>query len=196
MTIDLQPFCGTFCNDNFDTPFGAGDYTYATNGHIAIRVPLIAGTERKPPIKLQGIKFYPEDEHLGHWMQLPQYEPPEKKRCGSCKGLKRSSTCPDCDGDGTVQMSHGRHFHEAECKECDGEGLIPGGDKTCSSCDGIGETYTDQYAGVKIENVLLAVKLLDKIKALPGAELYLPAPESGMVNFRFDGGVGLVMKMK
>jgi len=196
MTIDLQPFCGTFCNDDFDKPFGFGEYTYATNGHIVVRVPLIAGTERKPPVKVAGIKFYPENEHLGSWIKVPQYDAPEKERCGSCKGSKRAAPCHDCDGDGTVEMLHRSHWYEAQCKECDGEGLIPGGDKTCSSCDGSGETYTDQYARQKIENVTLAVRLLDKIKALPGAELYFPAQKSGMVNFRFDGGVGLVMKMK
>ena len=50
MTIDLQPFCG----EDHDRwylmkPLSFGDYTYATNGHIVIRVTRRVKGWKMPP---------------------------------------------------------------------------------------------------------------------------------------------------
>lgn len=195
--MDLQIFCGTVCRDDLAEPFGDGVYTYATNGYIVVRVAFVDGTKKEFPLRMEeairDVKFNPD--HEGKWVSIPPYESPEKKTCHHCSGTRKSMGCEDCDGEGHIMFNHGRYVYECECKRCRGEGMVPGGENTCTTCDGSGELYADPYAGVKIGNVKLAIKLLDKIKSLPGAELYLPAPESGMVNFRFDGGVGLAMKM-
>ena len=195
--IDLKPFCGEVFHEDLAEPFGDGIYTYATNGHIIVRVAAVPGVRQEFPLRMKeavgNIMFIPDYD--GAWVPIPAYDPPKKRPCHHCKGSGKSTGCDDCDGEGNIEFSRGQHDYEVECKECHGEGMVPGGEKTCATCDGSGEVYDDFYAGMKVGNVKLAIKLLDKIKALPGAELYLPAPESGMVNFRFDGGVGMAMKM-
>lgn len=41
----------------------------------------------------------------------------------------------------------------------------------------------------------LNIKLLDKIKDLPGIQLFFPANENA-INFKFAGGVGILMMMR
>ena len=44
-TINLQQFCGKEAYNRkrgFDRPFSDGSFTWATNGHIAVRVPMVA----------------------------------------------------------------------------------------------------------------------------------------------------------
>ena len=195
--IDLTPFCAAVFHEDLSEPFGDDIYTYATNGHIIVRVAAVAGAKKEFPLKMKeavgSIMFIPDYD--GAWGPIPHYDPPKKRPCHHCKGTGKSTGCDDCDGAGIIEFSKGWHDYKVECKECRGEGMVPGGEKNCGTCDGSCEVYDDIHAGVKIGNVKLSMKLIDKINALPGAELYLPAPESGMVNFRFDGGVGIAMKM-
>ncbi len=45
--LDLTPFCGTGAHRSYlHNPFASGGHTFATNGHIAIRVP--ARDDAKP----------------------------------------------------------------------------------------------------------------------------------------------------
>lgn len=193
--IDLSPFCGSFVDDKFASPFGVGDFTYATDGHIIARVPFVVGTEREPPVKIDGLQFSPA--HEGTWQQIPDYEPPELRQCPQCQGHKKCAACEDCHGQGEVSFSIGRHEYECECKECDGTGFVPGGETPCDCCHAVGSVYKDHHAGLILEGAKLSLKLLDKIKSLPEAQIFLPAlnPAKGWVHFRFDGGVGFAMVM-
>jgi hypothetical protein len=125
--IDLAPFCGTdkergrgvaseggpgtmviFGLKNHDQPFSRGDYTYATNGHVIVRVPRRDEVPEQPKAPLTvGAVFYKIDASLP-FRRIPRYEIPEAKKspCIHCfDGFQHD--CPNC---------------ECECEECDGTG--------------------------------------------------------------------------
>ena len=196
--LDLSQFCGTDTDTHsFSTPFSDGEYTYATDGFMMVRVPYIKGTERAAPVKLASSFFSPSAN--GAWQSIKGVPKPALKQCPQCKGTKFANECEDCEGIGEVSLDHGNWTYEVECKECDGEGFVPGGETTCSYCHGTGDVYADLYDSVRIEGTRLSLHLLDKIKPLPNIEIYLPAPSTGpakgVVPFRFDGGDGIIMAM-
>ena len=53
LSIDiLKKFCSQddYDNRNLLKPFSLDEFTYATNGHIGVRVPLIPSITNKPPM--------------------------------------------------------------------------------------------------------------------------------------------------
>lgn len=106
--VDLKKFCGT---DTWRTylhePFSRDEYTYATNGHIIVRVPRVAEIGEVPRI-LAPEKIFaplPADGWRTLRVALPPAAPP--KECGACyDGYEHD--CPGCT---------------CECYECKGTGL-------------------------------------------------------------------------
>jgi hypothetical protein len=109
--IDLGQFC---CPDecepgrDLSVPFSLNGHTYATNGHICVRVP------RRPDIPEN--KEAPNPENL-EWdfsrMKFgPLPEGPLREQCRMCDGRGYEHDCPDC---------------RRECEHCDGIGeqLLP-----------------------------------------------------------------------
>ena|ERR1700722_9446675 len=106
--IDLKPFCGV---DPFRSylhePFSRGDYTYATDGCLCLRVSL------RPQVK--GHEKAPNPEKLG-WMSEAEFilldihlPADEDHECENCDGSGREHQCPDC---------------ECECPRCEGTGHL------------------------------------------------------------------------
>jgi hypothetical protein len=68
--------------------------------------------------------------------------PPDMLVCGSCddSGMICRAPCPECDGDGTVDLSNEHNwYYEIECKSCRGRGDVVNntGDKSiCPDCYG------------------------------------------------------------
>jgi hypothetical protein len=87
-------------------PFSLNGHSYATNGHIAVRVP------RRPDIpenkEAPSAERLPWDFSRVKFGPLPQ---PEllSVTCGFCGGLGHKHECPDC---------------RCECKHCNGSGKI------------------------------------------------------------------------
>jgi hypothetical protein len=112
VTIDLQPFCSTDATrrPTICQPFSCGDWTYATNGHIMVRVP------RRPDVG--EVKNAPMAEKLfdqcgptADMRPLPQFEFPEpdpSEPCATCDGRGTVHDCPDCS---------------CGCEQCGGRGL-------------------------------------------------------------------------
>lgn len=103
--LDLAPFCGTDdTHDYLMKPFSAGEFTYATNGHIMVRVP------RRPDAMEPTTKFS-WDAPIKGWDRA-SYEPLrgslppiEKVDCicfdghaHACPGC--NCVCPKCHGTG------------------------------------------------------------------------------------------------
>jgi len=185
--INLQLFCGRNVNFNLGWPFSKGGYTYATDGHIAIKIPYVPGNDRLPPVSAYKMDYAPT--HDGDWCAVPPYGPLETEQCSHCKGTTFSHECDGCGGEGYIA-------EDDPCRFCDGEGAVPGGDRMCENCNGTGTAYADCYPSVHFGTTMLSPKLLDKIRTLPKAEIFLPASPTHQVHFRFDGGVGIVMAMK
>lgn len=103
--IDLQPFCYTG-NDRpaLAQPWSVGEWTYATDGRILVRVPRRADVPERDdgPRDLQGVL-------AGTWasepLPLPEFArvpaPLLEEPCGECQG-QQSLDCNICDGKGKI----------------------------------------------------------------------------------------------
>lgn len=96
--MDLQIYCGTDpCREYLTKPFTVGEFTYATNGHIMIRVPKVAGVPKQTkdsdwngPLKaLADTAFSP----LAHG-PVPEHP---LGSCTKCDGRGTAHDCPDCE---------------------------------------------------------------------------------------------------
>jgi hypothetical protein len=111
MSVDLNLFCDLERRrpgSDLSVPFSLNGHSYATNGHICVRVPRrpdIPENKEAPhvderlPWDFSRVKFGPLPE--------PEYLPDQ---CGWCDGRGYQHKCPDC---------------RCECKYCDGSGLLP-----------------------------------------------------------------------
>ena len=106
---ELKQFCSRDpCRPNLYSPCSRGEWTYATDGHIAVRVPRIEVTIDTP-------KYYPPIETLPFadaetiFTPAPKIAIPEigSRECERCSGRGHQHDCPDC---------------KCECEGCGGTG--------------------------------------------------------------------------
>lgn len=104
----LMEFCKNAGNENFRSPYSIGDYTYATNGNIFIKVPRMA-----------------------EFSENPQAPDPEKVDYGEVKAwylvkieTPQTVRCPECLGAGIVYFETDYNEYEINCKSCDGTGRM------------------------------------------------------------------------
>lgn len=95
--IDLQPFCSTDpLRPYLQKPFSRGEWTYATNGHVLVRVPKVADIpegETAAEKVMTNIRPDADVSHLGEFI-LPE---PEEIDCPTCEGRGTEHDCPDCE---------------------------------------------------------------------------------------------------
>ena len=96
------------------SPFTRGEWTYATNGHIAVRVPKIDGVEILPEKYIPSLEGLFQSVGGNDFIALPWMPPLEE--CQLCIGTGIAYECPECDGEG--EFEHGTHSYC--CKECGG----------------------------------------------------------------------------
>lgn len=167
--IDLRPFCGTEVTRVYlMKPFSRGDWTYASDGRILVRVPRRASVPDDADNSASVEKIIAEHP-------LPALRPfrgvkiPDAKseeiECRECKGRGTEHDCPDCTCD---------------CQECEGTG----------KCEGREEVSID------IGGVPFAARYGRLIQLLP--DLHVPqavTPEAPMP-FAFKGGEGILMPLR
>ena len=190
--LDLLVKKGCSANSHFAQPVTRGEFTYATNGFMIIRVSKIDRFTSNPPFDIHKVAITPE--HAGEWIDIPEYKTPEKVKCTSCHGIGFCQECHECDGEGIVFWNTDKHRYEAECAECYGEGYIPGGDKKCPYCDN-GFAYENDWLPINIHGEKINTAILDKIKGLPGIKIFIPSAED-IISFKFDYGDGAIMCMR
>jgi len=167
--IDLQPFCGTDETRFYlMKPFTRDGHTYATNGHIMVRVeprPEIPDAEKpfnqdRPLEGIEAAKFFRPS------FELPP-APAAKGPCTACDGRGYDHDCPDC--------------------EC-----------VCDVCKGDGDMDVERRITTKIGPKVFALNYARLMLSLPGIEIAeLPDKEDGKpLLFKFDGGVGALMPMR
>ena len=169
---DLKRFCDTEgYRHTLAEPWSTEKHTYASNGHIIIRVPRMADVpERSNAPKIDGtllgeaFEYGPEK-----WYPIPKITAPKEQECPSCKGSGEITKC-----------------HECGCE-------LPIRDGVCSDCDGTG--YILKHISVEVAGALFSDVYLYDIGRLEGAEI---APRGAMesARFRFNGGDGLLMPRK
>lgn len=177
--IDLQPFCAlpNSIREYLEHPFRYGDWTYATNGYILVRVPAVEGDA---PIAADGVVKMSQ----GH--------------------LENILAAPLCDATFAPLRVNLPPIEMRECMTCGGSGIwkddpAPGMFTKCDDCDGSGKV--EKETSVSIAGVFFSAKYIAQIAALPEAELptnpihprdrwdVTPCP------FRFSGGIGALMPM-
>lgn len=168
--INLAQFCG---DEDWRThlhyPFSHGEFTYATNGHICVRVPRVEGTLEASGKQIEAhgklVKYFQEAEQQSPEpinMNIP--EEPRKEECKYCGGGRKAD-------------------HDCPCCEC-----------ACEECDGTG--YVSAKQRVSFENFDIDAKYFRMIARLPNAKLSRAAVEElKPIFFTFDGGCGLIMAM-
>jgi hypothetical protein len=187
MNIELlQTFCHNDPELSLAKPWTKDGFTYASNGSILVRVPALpedpGGRGVGPNALYDHAGPIPEDG----WIDVPGL--PEPAICLSCKGNPGvSSTCPECDGDGEVELSNVYSHYTCDCKTCDGSGEVEG----CSKCHGSG--MAKEMTFIQIGSRRYKVAVIRMITTLPKAQI---APTNENITWvRFDGGDALVMPL-
>ncbi len=183
--IDLQSFCAKDdIRTYLMTPFVIDGHTYATNGHIIVRV---LGGDPDPeqavpePVRQTALKMFATE--------YTDYEPPPEipapQACSECAGTGQGDEdeCEDCDGHGEFTRGN----HEYDCKECDGSGKVPGG-----KCPKYGCWSGQMRQPIWVGPAFIDGRYLRLIAALPNARIRVVGPEAAAA-FIFDGGEGRVM---
>ena len=170
MTIDLMQFCERNAMRVWlAEPFGIGEYTYASNGVILVRVPRSDWPSADLPSEVLPASF----PQVLEWLDgspamapLPAIPPgPYYETCFMCGGSGEVDY--DCCGD---------HIGECnECEECEGEGV------------------TEKKTYYRFGSRSFDARYLRRIKALPDSRLAIKGPKMDGALFTFTGGRGLLM---
>lgn len=170
--LDLKPFCGireTY-RPYLKQPFTVGEFTYATDGRIMLRLP--AMNEFGPPdakvaVNWNGPLDGIEAASFKKLSVVDGIEHPklELVKCEECEGRGRNHACPDC--------------------ECE-----------CDDCDGSGEVYTEPKISTVIGGIPFGLRYALMVAELPNVEISIHGVgERQRLFFRFDGGVGALMPL-
>jgi len=203
--INLQRFCA----DQYDlrehlrAPFRRGEFVYATNGHVLVRVPVADGYDapvnENAPTKLDEM-FRCIDAETPAWRSLPPVHAVEK--CCRCEGSGRIRVedCESCDGKGDFD----RDGYTYDCQACTGEGIVEVGEPAgkmvdCPNCNGRGHE-SGQRQNINhnqpLPGVGVNVGYLSWLAALPGIVCAAQDDTTKAVRFKFDGGHALLMPMR
>jgi hypothetical protein len=149
------------------SPFYHDGFAYATDGHLAVRIPSESFTEDKWKLERKETVLKSFAREGGQWWTItPPLESPIKEvACDACSG----TGCDECFHCG----------HEAEC----------------SNCDGTGKRTT--HASTEVGGVLFDVATLGRVWRLPGFTLRVHEADPMTAHlFRFNGGGGVVMPIR
>lgn len=171
--MDLKSFCGREESRPYmSLPFSVGEWTYATNGHICIRIPRVPEigecTEEKLPIA--AVKLFDALPSDG-FVPLPPIKIEHEEW----------EECPECDGRG----------HDHDCPSCQ---------CVCDDCDGTGVPKEGHGTSVGVNDVIFHGIYVAKLQKLPNVAITKPLLEVSYTSvkgvfFRFDGGEGILMPM-
>lgn len=193
----ISKFCGhnelrTWMNE----PNRAGGYLYATNGHVAIRMPDDPSIDAADlaPISMMDL-FNRLDPSAFTWHDIPSLG--DVRKCPVCHGSGLATTpCPDCDGEGDFDYGH----HTYECRHCHGDGFIGAAsekDKDAVPCDYCCGTGIEPYDGQDVGTGYFAKRYLLLIsETFPGAKIGVPEDRESVAMWRCGDVVGALMPMR
>jgi hypothetical protein len=199
----LQSFC---CVDDIrhylNAPLTFRPYTYATNGHVCVRVD--AGDRDESETQLiSATKFVPAlasaEENATEFVAVVLPPMPAFAPCITCDGTGKRAECAECDGTGEVTCEYD---HEHECPRCDGVGRIAGAGTPCEDCRGATvDRYSTHPGDIDKRKVAIGAadidwNLLEMIARLPNVTIGVALADNTAVPFRFDGGIGAVMPLR
>lgn len=196
MRPDLLQFCmvaETAMRARYDLaePFSRGQYTYATNGHILIRLPRIA-EDAEGELKVEAVAEAISHANLS---PLPKLTVPEPAECPVCKGFGVVRPCKVCN---------------EGCKRCDW-GWIPArkphpDQENCHKCEARKVVYPENSWVYLTARLAVDPRYYAMLSALPDVRVDLTIDcmstswerdqQIRGVSFAFDGGDGLVMPIR
>jgi hypothetical protein len=168
---DLQTFCSTDSDPRYreiQRPFSRGDWTWATDGHLIIRVPRLQAVSEGAAVTLKIIEDTIAACRNDTTRPIGTLPEPTTIRieCDHCNGTGRKHDSPCCN---------------CECSECDGDGWL---------------IYkSDDDISVSIHEVPFDVGLFRKLSDLPNLRVQAIAEPKKPLYLRFDGGEGLLMPL-
>lgn len=200
---DLQKFCSTNTYHEaygIDEPFSRGEWTYATDCIVCIRVPRISAVthEAKTSVSEGAEKLFADTKaRATKWQPLPDFEL-KYSDCSACGGTGYMQRCPAFDHpdhkcfNGESKIC--RQYDEDCAKGCAKDAELS---FKCEDCGGSGEIkLPGKYIvqGSKGTTQISAI-YLDIIKDLPNV-MIAPYDETSAFMIKFDGGEGLLMPMR
>lgn len=206
---DLQAFCigPEAGRESLERPFTRGEFTYASDGVIAVRVRGAVDGVGQDQFGVHVEKVFAPA--VGLLVPIPVVdlgpEPVhEVKTCTTCQGHGRVTVtdCTACKGKGEIVC--GECGHDDECKVCEGSGIgsrtpTADGPVECDDCDGTGDENHDvvQRHPFTVLGFCIDRPVLKKLMTLPGIEIDSGGNRTGRspVYFAFDGGEGMFMPM-
>jgi hypothetical protein len=95
--VDLSPFCGDEDGrPEFSQPFSRGEYSYATNGAVCIRIP-----RRDDIPEIEGTPdpsvVFAENKDASYRRLIINLPDETEAKCPVCLGRGRLHPCPDCE---------------------------------------------------------------------------------------------------
>jgi hypothetical protein len=191
---DLQKFCATYdgTGRSIDKPWSRNVYTFATNGHVVIRIKRLDDVPENP--KAPGtFNLWPK--RIPPFVEIPDLPEQEFESCKECGGAGKISICPECDGDCVVTFKNKYNEYECDCESCGGSGKAKGHDQICDECDGSGNFPLIKT--IKVGNCFFSNHYLALIKELPGLK-FAPheTDQIAAAYFSFDDGDGLLMPIR
>ena len=190
----LQKFCDQG-NTKMNAPFSYGGHTFATNGHIVVRVPRMPDVLEGGFLNEKAAEMFstiPSD--LSSMVSLPEFSEEDIEACRRCNGTGETAVCPECDGDGKITFSTRFNDYECECLSCHGYGEIRGKGQICGNCRGTGQEMS--WKRIPLGNSGFSAGYLRLMREnLPNVQILANAPASACY-FRFDGGDGFLMPMR
>jgi hypothetical protein len=171
--VDLQVFCAedfSVGTHKFDItrPFSLGGYTYYTNAHLAVRVPRESDVpEIEAPPKIEAC-FVRDFDPLASRRPLKNPVP-------SAPVIKEM--CASCLG------SKWAHF----CPSCQCK---------CEGCDGKGWREESPEQSLTIGKRKFGAIYVRRILTLPPPVMWDDNDKGDAIGFTFDGGDGLLMKLR
>lgn len=201
--VDLKEFCAAGeWRSYLEQPFSIGEFTYATNGHMALRVPRRAdvGSVKNAPESIAGMFEKVEGKEAGA-RPLPNIPDVPMSVCRDCRGGGKVTSCRECGGEGELECDLG---HDHECGDCDGRGFFPAlgredsAIRPCPKCYGGGRVPEHGWDTPVIfpEGVAISIRYARKIAKLPGIRVNSAETYGGPLPFWFDGGAGLLMPLR
>ena len=215
----LSAFCKSW--GDLSSPFRVGDFVYATDGYVAVRV---SGAALEGDLPESGnsiitgaaekLDDLPSDS-VGYGTPLPihghDFEQ-EERQCENCEGEGVLYDCLECGGSGEIEFDSGYADYADTCKSCDGHGQIVrsqwertfprrGVELTtvteCDDCDGSGKVSSNP--DIYINGVCFQGQFLKRFMGFEGATIEVYSACVGMEQVhkpalvKWDEGEGLIM---
>jgi len=182
--------------DALSLPFNCDGYTFATDGHICIRVDIDVSIISHPDAPSTMEKIFITCDDDSKYTDIPDIEGMSLLvDCSSCGGLGKLSVCPECEGNKEVYFENDYNEYECTCESCGGTGKYKNGktlNEECEDCNGTGKITKD--IGIDIGTRHVTARLLGLIKKLPSVKIAPEATEGFKpIPFKFDGGCGILL---